>query len=283
MGVWGTKLYDNDSACDIKEIYVDKLKKGSTNEEVTQYLIETNRDIMGDSSEEPLFWFALADLQWDYGRLLPKVKEKALYFLDQDGDLELWREEGTKLEKEWMKTREKLRKKLETEQPAEKKISKYRLYHCEWKMGDVFAYRFVGKESKNSGFYGKYIVFRKVSECNSWRGDILPVVKVYQWYGDEIPSLEELSSMKYMRLNAYSKAWLEDEPYYYICLESTSKRVIPKDNLYYMGNIEGDDIILKGNLSGNPNHLSWETQRSNHMLEEHIIRVIQTLTEEGLF
>ena len=38
---------------------------------------------MGDVEEEPLFWFALADTQWNYGRLLPEVKEQALAWLDK--------------------------------------------------------------------------------------------------------------------------------------------------------------------------------------------------------
>ena len=57
MGTWGTGLYSNDSACDIRGDYIDKLKRGKTNDEATQELINSNRDIMGDVEEEPLFWF----------------------------------------------------------------------------------------------------------------------------------------------------------------------------------------------------------------------------------
>ena len=79
----GTSLYANDAASDIRGDYVDKLRRGKTNEEATRELIEKNREIMGDVEEEPLFWYALADTQWNYGRLLPEVKEKALYFLSK--------------------------------------------------------------------------------------------------------------------------------------------------------------------------------------------------------
>ena len=82
MGAWGTSLYANDSASDIRGEYVDKLRRGKSNEEATKALIEQNQDYMGDAEEEPLFWYALADTQWNYGRLLPEVKEKALHFLD---------------------------------------------------------------------------------------------------------------------------------------------------------------------------------------------------------
>ena len=75
MGAWGTSLYANDYASDIRGDYVDKLKRGKSNEEATQELIKANQEIMGDIEEEPLFWFALADTQWNYGRLLPEVKE----------------------------------------------------------------------------------------------------------------------------------------------------------------------------------------------------------------
>ena len=48
MGTCGTGLYSNDSACDIRGDYIDKLKRGKTNDEATQELINSIRDIMGD-------------------------------------------------------------------------------------------------------------------------------------------------------------------------------------------------------------------------------------------
>ncbi len=46
MGTWGTGLYSNDSACDIRGDYIEKRKRGKTNDEATQELINSNRDIM---------------------------------------------------------------------------------------------------------------------------------------------------------------------------------------------------------------------------------------------
>lgn len=121
MGAWGTSLYANDSASDIRGDYVDKLRRGKTNEEVTKELIEANQDIMGDLEEEALFWFALAVTQWNYGRLLPEVKEKALFYLTQDKGLERWKESGQKQLNAWKNTLEKLKGKLESPQPPIKK------------------------------------------------------------------------------------------------------------------------------------------------------------------
>jgi len=87
MGAWGVKLYSSDIAVDVKSQYIDQLRRGKTNEEVTGKLIEENQDILLDEEEGPEFWFALADTQWNYGRLLPIVKETALKYLEEEGHL----------------------------------------------------------------------------------------------------------------------------------------------------------------------------------------------------
>lgn len=58
MGTWGTSLYDNDSTSDIRGDFLDKLKRGKTNEEATKELVDENMNT-GDMEEEPLFCFGL--------------------------------------------------------------------------------------------------------------------------------------------------------------------------------------------------------------------------------
>ena len=246
MGAWGTSLYANDSASDIRGDYVDRLRQGQSNEEVTQELIKMNQDIMGDVEEEPLFWFALADTQWNYGRLLPKVKEKTLFFLSQDGELQRWKESGEKQLNAWIKTLEKLKEKLLTPQPAEKKVYKYRLYQCKWNLGDVFAYQLNSEDSKEKGVFGKYIVFRKVSEDVLWPGHIVPSVNVYQWIGSDIPSLDEVKQMTLLPQKwlpvVYEKKPNKEKEYLFNLL-TESERAIPKDKLKFIGNLPGNDFI----------------------------------------
>ena len=76
MGAWGVKLYQDDVTCDVRDEYINWLKLKRDNEEATKIIIENNMGFI-DDEEEPSFWFALADTQWKYGRLLPEVKEKA--------------------------------------------------------------------------------------------------------------------------------------------------------------------------------------------------------------
>lgn len=263
-------------ASDIRGDYVDKLKRGKSNEEATQELIKVNQEIMGDIEEEPLFWFALADTQWNYGRLLPEVKEKALYFLSQDAELERWKDSGEKKMKAWVDTLEKLRQKLLSPLPEEKTVSKYRFYQCKWKLGDVFAYRFSSEYSMEKGLYGKYIVFRKVSEDTYWPGHVVPVIQVYKWIGEEIPSLGSLADMKLLVMNIlpvtllYEPNWQRE---YMIKVLSTSKRVIPEKNLTYLGNIQGEDLIPfqgHGIYMGYPG-VGWDGTGYNRSFESHMI------------
>jgi len=246
MGTWGTSLFANDSASDIRGEYIDSLRRGKTNEEITEALINHNQDIMGDVDEEPIFWFALADTQWNYGRLLPSVKEKALQFISQNLDNEIWKEAGENQLKEWQDTLKKLKNKLLSPPPPIRKVSAYRLYKCKWSFGDVFAYRLCGEYSKEKGFYGQYIVFRKVTENIMWPGHIVPTVHIYNWIGTEIPSLEQIEKMELLPSKFWPIAFVKYpnmKKEYLFDLLTSSEKSIPKDKLTFLANLKGNDLF----------------------------------------
>lgn len=276
MGAWGTFLYANDTTCDIREEYIDKLKRGKTNEEATQELIEQNREIQGDVEEEPLFWFALADTQWNYGKLLPSVKERALFFLEKSEELDRWRDAGEKKLNAWIQTLTKLKKKLDTPMPKEKKISKYNFYQCEWNLGDVFAYKFCSEYSKEKNFRGRYVVFRKVSEDTYWPGHIVPVVQVYNWVGEAIPQLEKIKAEGLLVQNFMPETLLykpKMERKYSIRLIATSAKEIPNKNITFIGNLSGDDLIPFQGHDYLTDYISvgWDGKGYNNSFEKFII------------
>lgn len=275
MGAWGTSLYANDAACDIRSDYLDGLRHGKTNEEVTQKLIDSNQEIMKNDEEEPLFWFALADTQWNYGRLLPEVKKKALFFLSQEKELERWNDSERTQVNAWVKTLKTLKDKLNSPQPVEKKVSKYRLYQCQWKLGDVFAYQFSEGYSAEKGVKGKYIIFRKISEDTWWPGHIVPVIQVYKWIGCIIPSIEELSGLELLPICQPTGPVKtpNNKQNYEIKLITESEKSIPKSNLMFLGNLPGDDIIpFRGHDFWTGYYpVGWESSKYNRKLEHFII------------
>jgi hypothetical protein len=83
MGSWGPKLYQDDIAEEVRDYFKDKLHRGKTGPEITRELIESSESEINDEDDGPIFWFALADTQWNLGRLEEYVKEQALFHIKQ--------------------------------------------------------------------------------------------------------------------------------------------------------------------------------------------------------
>lgn len=276
LGAWGTSLYANDSACDLRGDYVEKLKSGKSNPEATQELLEEYQAVLEDPEEGALFWFALADTQWNYGRLLPEVKEKALYYLSRNEEQDRWAASGSKNFSAWQKTLLQLQEKLSSPQPKEKRVSPFRPYHCKWNLGDIFAYQLTSDYSKSLGYDRKYVAFRKVSEDTWYPMHVVPVIQIYLWMGDEIPTIDSLKELPV--LPSFTKPQMvKDTPAK--CLEKNlkliceSEKSIPKGNLVFVGNDLSEDIIpFQGHdhWTGYAS-IGWESSKYNHKFEHYVL------------
>jgi hypothetical protein len=219
MGVWGTSIFSADISADAKDDYLDALKAGRTDQEAEDYATR-EADIL-DEEEYCAFWTALAMIQWQYGRLSHKVKEKAIQAIDNGGDCALFeKSEKTKRQKVLQECKETLilplpeRKKVKIEKPC--RISP-------WKLGDIFAYRISEKNSQNAAFFNKYFVFivTDVKHCERAFEELsfdevcgVVLNKVF----DKVPQLKDLEGVGYMRFFKKFKdlaigiAWLTERP-----------------------------------------------------------------------
>ena len=91
-GAWNTSLYGNDTARAVKGEYVHKLRSGKNDQEAMEAMLVEYERTKDDEDEGQLFWLALADTQWEYGRLTEPVREKALQLRAQGVDQERWSE-----------------------------------------------------------------------------------------------------------------------------------------------------------------------------------------------
>ncbi len=210
MGAWGTGLYQDDVTCDIKEEYLNRLRIGYTNIEATQEVIDHNMDSIEDVEDGPLFWFALADVQWKYGRLLPEVKEEALKYIQSGNDLERWKENKKQYEKRKQVLKE-LEVRLNSPQPPEKKLTKLTIHKATWEVGDVLLYQIHNgglrnnEIVRNSKWYNKYVLLRVVGITKTNIGS-LPrkysheqnVVKIYNWVGESEPTIELINKLQFI-------------------------------------------------------------------------------------
>ena len=225
MSTWGCGLYQDDVTCDVKDDYLNWLRVGKTNEEATEWMLEYYKDYIDDEDDAPPFWFALADTQWKYGRLHPKVKKDALRYLELGTNLERWKEENPKLFPKRKKVLEELKERLESPMPPEKKVGKLKIFKANWDVGDLLLYQihstteYEFDDVERSKWKQKYVLFRVVAITRSNVGS-LPmkeyyhssnVLKMYNWVGDKIPSEKEWEHWDFL-----PSRMREDEPMYFV-------------------------------------------------------------------
>ena len=210
MGTFGYGIMENDTASDIagifKKLYMDKLEI----EEIEEKIEKMYRRTIEDEEEGPLFWCFLSDLEWKYGVLTERVKEKALKFLETGGDVEVWKEDlGEHEANKRKKALEKLEKELKSPQPKKKVVRKRKPYMTDWEIGDVYAYKLESEEEK---FKDKYIacvmVGHQIYEDN---GQDCAIVYVFYDLFDELPKLEELRNIKYLRFSSWCKKFFRND------------------------------------------------------------------------
>lgn len=261
MGAWGPGLYQNDTAKDVKSHFLDQLRWGKTAEQITNEMIGQFQEALLDSQDGMDFWCALADVQWDNGRLLSAVKEHAIACLTKEDMLLDWKEAPKKIVSKRRQTLEKLLEKLNTPQPPERRVSQYKLYQCPWNIGDVFALSVDRAFDPTCGSNEKKLLI-EIIDFTEWHpGHRIPVVylKIAEDVGtplttasyNEIPYLitrtnkVERDFLMFLKQTPgehskvdYMLSCMDEQDRfmeYRIGIITRSKRVIPKD-LQFVGN-----------------------------------------------
>ena len=240
MGAWGSGLYQDDVACEVRDYYIDCLRDedGSAEDKTINYF----QDELNDDDDCAVVWFALADTQWKYGRLSETVKSKALEYIDNGINLQLWTEADEKLYSKRENVLADLKNKLESPQPPQKRIPKQRRYICPWKIGDVFAFQINNEELNQHPLFHRWIVLQKVGNVEWYPCHTIPVMTAINSLKTTCPTLEEISEFRFIKIGKHyfqrdnQGLPIGDFKYDYdFGLVMTSKRNIP-DTFVYLGN-----------------------------------------------
>ena len=78
MGAWGTAIFSDDTAGDVRDRFRELIGKGLSTEQATDKLFRQYASSLNDPDDGSPFWLGLAVTQWKCGRLLERVKAKAL-------------------------------------------------------------------------------------------------------------------------------------------------------------------------------------------------------------
>ncbi len=184
MGTWGTAIFSDDLACDIRDHFRLMLGDGLSGPQATDWLLETYQQVLEDPQESPVFWLALAAVQQRYGRLEPRVKSQALDIIESGADLVRW-QENPKLLPKRQAVLEKLRGSLLAPPRPERRIPQLFRDSCEWETGELIAYRLVDS--------GQWAIFRLIGTHQDL-GGTSPIFEVLDWAGEQIPDREVLAA-----------------------------------------------------------------------------------------
>ncbi len=173
MGAWGTGIFSDDNAADLRDDYRDLIGEGVPGPEATDRLI-AQWSPRGDPDIEPVFWLALALTQWNCGRLEQRVKDEALRVISGGSAMRPWA--GGPHERKRRAVLEATKLKLESRQPPLRKIKKRVLATCDWERGELIAYRMLN---------GDCIVLR-VLDHHVDKGGAIPICELLDWRGPEL-------------------------------------------------------------------------------------------------
>lgn len=216
MGAWGTAIFSDDLAADVRDSFREHIGDGLSPEAATSKLKEDYASSLGDQDDAPVFWLALASTQWTLGKLLPEVLAKALKVIDDGKDLARWEEDKVALKKR-QASLAVLRTKLTGPQPAAKNVPKRYRSSTTWEVGQVIGYRLPN---------GQLCLFRIIGH-HSDKGGRSPIAELIDWQGIEIPSLDVLESLP-IRRHRYPNG---TEGVCQFLLGSTSARDFPQSRL----------------------------------------------------
>lgn len=143
MGTWGTSIYSNDIAEDVRDACKDVYALYDVNAG-NEILFNHFSDILNQGfvdNEYASFWYALADWQWKHGMLNEFVKEKALNLLENCAGIQEWIELGNKADiRKRHNVMENLKKRLVSNQGTLKK-PRLILAKPKHKIGDVIFFK----------------------------------------------------------------------------------------------------------------------------------------------
>jgi len=229
MGVWGTAIFFDDNASDLRADHRTMIGAGLSGPEATDRLL---KKWMPSAEKDPdmaaVFWLALAVTQWRCGRLEERVKKEAIRVIGDGTAMRLWR--ATPLERKRAAVLELTKKQLESPPPSPRKIAKTFRSTCDWEPGELIAYRLLS---------GSFIVFQVVDHHQD-AGGVAPTCEIFDWQSTELPSpgvfegLPMRGQIPYEPKNPPLPARPPAPPRYRLMIGQVSKRELPKERVIRM-------------------------------------------------
>jgi len=177
--VWGTGLFSDDVACDIRGHYRQLLEDGAEDGDAARLTLEKFQAYLAEADSIALIAFAVT--QSKLGRLEPDVRDRALAIIDAGADLALWERENPKLLPKRRTVIEKARAQLSGPQPARKRLRPPKRALSGLAAGDILALALP-----------QCVALLRVVRVHAHRLGETPVLEELDFDGSEVPARDEL-------------------------------------------------------------------------------------------
>jgi hypothetical protein len=182
LGVWGTGLFSDDVACDIRDHYRQLLEDSVEDSAATRLTLEKFERYLEEPGGVALIAFAVT--QSKFGRLEPDVRDRALAIIDAGADLAVWEHENPKLLRKRRAVLEKARAQLTGPQPARRRLRPPRRVLSGLAAGDVLALALTRR-----------LVLLRVVRVHAHRLGETPVLEELDYDGAEVPARTALERL----------------------------------------------------------------------------------------
>jgi hypothetical protein len=175
MGTWGVAIFSDDLAADLRGDFRDLIGDGLSPGQAVARLLSDYASSLDDVDETPVFWLALAQVQWQLGRLDETTKRNALQIIDTGQDLKRW--DTPKDREKRAKVLGKLKQQLLSPPLPPRRIPRTVRSANQWTVGEVIAFRLIS---------GNLTLMRVVGHHTD-KGGRFAVCELLDWVGETIP------------------------------------------------------------------------------------------------
>jgi hypothetical protein len=187
MGTWGTALFSDDLAADLRSEFRDLIGEGLTTTAAIARLKRGYKSSLRDPNEAPVFWLALAATGWRLGRLDDEVRQNALRVIESRQDLARWEKLTDRLKRE--RVLAKLQSQLQDLPPPPKHIAKTIKSANGWRLGELVGFRLLS---------GRWVLLRVIGHHED-RGGRSAVCELLDWTGISLTDLPVISSLSFRK------------------------------------------------------------------------------------
>jgi hypothetical protein len=145
MGTWGTAIFSDDVAVDVRDEFTDLIAEGLSKTAATKRLVTEFEEVLDDPDDAIVFWLALAATQHELGRLTARVRNKAIRIIDTGADIARWSDNTRSQIAQRKKHLARLRRQLTGAQPKPKRPRRQTKSSTQFKAGDVVAYELTSR------------------------------------------------------------------------------------------------------------------------------------------